>query len=78
MTEHDRAELLHGIELLLALGSLTDRQRRAVLLRRMHGLTNREAGERMGVSAQRIDQLDRAALVKLRSELDPAGQRLAA
>lgn len=49
--------------------SLPDRQRAAILALYWHGLTTREAGDRLGVSRQTIANDERAALATLRDDL---------
>lgn len=46
---------------------LTEREAQAILLRFREGLLLNEVGERMGVSTARADQLEKAALKKLRA-----------
>jgi RNA polymerase primary sigma factor len=69
LSDVQRCEL--PCEMMHALASLTEREQRAIILR--FGLDGRgerslrEAGEEMGISRERVRQLEEAALVKLRT-----------
>ncbi len=69
LSDAQRCEL--PCEIINALASLTEREQRAIILR--FGLDGRgerslrEAGQEMGISRERIRQLEEAALVKLRT-----------
>lgn len=52
MTEKHRAEILHG-----ALAALPDRQRQAVVLRHLEGLSNPEIAEVMDIGVEAVESL---------------------
>ncbi|MEM8626220.1 MAG: sigma-70 family RNA polymerase sigma factor [Pseudomonadota bacterium] len=56
---------------LRALEHLPNRTREAFLLSRVQGLTNREIGDRLGVSAPRASQLVKRAMAHLAAQTDP-------
>nr|HID13597.1 sigma-70 family RNA polymerase sigma factor [Anaerolineae bacterium] len=55
------AEALRG-----ALEVLPPREQKVLKLRFFEGLSQQEAGERLGVSRQRVDQIEKQALRRLR------------
>jgi DNA-directed RNA polymerase specialized sigma24 family protein len=59
-----------------ALARLPPRDARVVVLRAVHGLTNEEVGERLGVSRGMVDQIWHRALARLRRDAAGALGRL--
>jgi RNA polymerase sigma-B factor len=60
------------IELGRAMRSLSERERRIVLLRFFGGLTQREIAERIGISQMHVSRLLRRALERMGEPLAPA------
>lgn len=60
------------VELLKALGRLTDKERRVVELKYFSGLGNKEIAEVMGITANNVGVVLHGALKKLRRQLDTA------
>jgi len=66
VTEAEAGKNLIAAGLREILGILSPRERRVLELRFLEGLTQQEVGERLGVSRQRVDQIEKRALRRLR------------
>ena len=66
VTEAEVGKNLIAAGLREILGILSPRERRVLELRFLEGLTQQEVGERLGVSRQRVDQIEKRALRRLR------------
>jgi len=66
VTEAEVGKHLIAAELREVLEILPPRERKVLELRFLEGLTQQEVGERLGVSRQRVDQIEKRALRRLR------------
>jgi len=67
-SDYDALNMLIDFEIAFSKVTITDRQRQAVLLVYWHDLTQREAGEFMGISQQAVQQLINAVITKIANQ----------